>query len=230
MSLTESSNTLYELKNVERKYNFKSNEVLAIKDVSLEISEGELLILEGPSGSGKSTLLQMLGVLDLPTKGSISFLGESLDKASDKVRTKLRSLKIGFIFQQFNLIPTLSALDNVELAMVPTKAKKSAREARAKELLERVGLSHRLNHMPSKLSGGEQQRVAIARALANTPQVLIADEPTGNLDSESSRQAMDLLRGLMTQSERVTVIVATHDKDIAKYGTRTLKVKDGLLV
>ncbi len=224
------SEPLYDLINVERKFKLRSNEVVAVKDVSLQISSGEFVILEGPSGSGKSTLLQLLGALDLPTKGTINFKGETLSNANDRKRTKLRSESIGFIFQHFNLIPTLSSLDNVAIALVPAKIKKQERSETAKKLLESVGLAHRLTHLPSKLSGGEQQRVAIARALANDPEVIIADEPTGNLDSESSAQVLELLRELQTNEKPVTIIVATHDKEVSAYGTRSLRVKDGSLV
>ena len=203
-------------------------EVAALRGVDLDIAAGEFICIEGPSGSGKSTLLQLLGALDTPTAGTVQIDGQELGSAGDAVLTGIRSKRIGFVFQQFNLIPTLSASENVALAMAPHHPSKAARDERAGELLTRVGLGHRLEHLPSRLSGGEQQRVAIARALANQPEVIVADEPTGNLDSESAGEVMGILTEL--QRDGVTVIIATHDPEVAQHATRRLKLRDGVIV
>jgi putative ABC transport system ATP-binding protein len=220
---------LYELHAVTRTFTKGSVAVNALRGIDLQINRGELLVLEGPSGSGKSTLLQLLGALDTPTSGQIRFTGRSLENENDQVLTEIRSKEIGFVFQQFNLIPTLSAEDNVAIAMVPRESSREKRTARAQELLTQVGLEHRFGHLPSRLSGGEQQRVAIARALANRPEVIIADEPTGNLDSDNAREFMILLRDLHERSG-VTVIIATHDEDIAATTQRRIRLRDGSIL
>ena len=221
---------LYELRGVGRRYQRGSVPVLALKDVDLDIGVGEFLSIEGPSGSGKSTLLQLLGALDVPTSGTLRFDGHELTSASDAVLTRIRSEEIGFVFQQFNLIPTLTATDNVAVAMAPHGAALARRRVRATELLDRVGLGARVDHLPSRLSGGEQQRVAVARALANGPRVVIADEPTGNLDSESAEGVMALLAELRAGDEPVTVIVATHDPEVAGRADRRIRLRDGAVV
>lgn len=220
---------LYELTGVWRSYRKGSVTVDALRGIDLVINSGEMLSLEGPSGSGKSTLLQLLGALDVPSKGQIRFAGRSLENESDRVLTDIRCDEVGFVFQQFNLIPTLSAEDNVGIAMVPREPSRERRTARATELLTQVGLEHRLGHLPTRLSGGEQQRVAIARALANSPRVVIADEPTGNLDSTNAKDVMALLHTLHQQSG-VTVIIATHDEDIASQTMRRIRLRDGSIV
>ena len=207
---------LYRLRGVERRYMKGASEVAAVRGVDLDIASGGFVCIEGPSGSGKSTLLQLLGALDTPTAGTIQMDDQELGTAGDHVLTEIRSKRIGFVFQHFNLIPTLSALENVALAMAPHHGSRAQRDERAKQLLTRVGLGHRLEHLPSRLSGGEQQRVAIARALANRPDVIVADEPTGNLDSESAAEVMSLLVELQ-QRDGVTVIVATHDPEVAQH-------------
>jgi putative ABC transport system ATP-binding protein len=217
---------LYELRAVERRYLKGSAEVRALREVDIDILAGEFVSIEGPSGSGKSTLLQLLGALDTPTTGTVHFEGQDLSRAGDRALTDIRSRKIGFIFQQFNLIPTLTAIDNVAIAIPPKRMSKSERRARASDLLGRVGLAARLHHLPSRLSGGEQQRVAIARALANSPEVIVADEPTGNLDSESAAEVMSLLVELRTD-DNVTVIVATHDEEVARQASRRVRMRDG---
>jgi putative ABC transport system ATP-binding protein len=226
VTATQSSAPLYALQDVERAFTKGSVTVQAVRGVDLEISSGEIVSLEGPSGSGKSTLLQLLGALDVPTKGSITFSGRELGNESDRVLTKIRSEEIGFVFQHFNLIPTLTAEENVAVALIPQRVPRAERLARARELLIQVGLEHRLTHLPSRLSGGEQQRVAIARALSNSPRVIIADEPTGNLDSATASEVMTILAGLREQSG-VTLILATHDEDIARIATRRVKLRDG---
>ena len=219
---------LYRLEGVERRYLKGEAEVVALRGVNLDIGGGEFVCIEGPSGSGKSTLLQLLGALDTPTAGTVQLDGQELGSAADDVLTGIRSKRIGFVFQQFNLIPTLSAAENVALAMAPHHPSRAERERRAQDLLTRVGLGHRVDHLPSRLSGGEQQRVAIARALANEPEVIVADEPTGNLDSESAGEIMAILTGL--QRDGVTVIVATHDPEVAQHATRHLRLRDGAVV
>lgn len=221
-----SSPSLYELRGVERRYLKGTAEVRALREVDLDIAAGEFVSIEGPSGSGKSTLLQLIGALDTPTSGTVRFEGQDLSQARDRALTDIRSQKIGFIFQQFNLIPTLTAVDNVAIAIPHKRMGKAERRARATDLLGRVGLGARLHHLPSRLSGGEQQRVAIARALANSPEVLVADEPTGNLDSESAAEVMSLLVALRRE-DNVTVIVATHDEDVAREASRRVRMRDG---
>jgi putative ABC transport system ATP-binding protein len=221
---------LYELRNVERRYMRGSTPVLAVHDLSLAIDAGEFVSIEGPSGSGKSTLLQLLGALETPTRGSVRFDDHELGTASDSTLTRIRSDEIGFVFQQFNLIPTLTALENVAIAMVPHGIPKGERRDRSAELLGRVGLSARYEHLPTTLSGGEQQRVAMARALANRPRVIIADEPTGNLDSESAAEVMSMLEELRHGENVVTVIVATHNPDVAGHADRRVCLRDGAVV
>jgi putative ABC transport system ATP-binding protein len=219
----------YELVGVERSYSKGGVTVNALRGIDLTIKNGEMIALEGPSGSGKSTLLQLLGALDVPTKGIVRFAGHELGRSNDKELTKIRNEEIGFVFQQFNLIPTLTAEENVAIAMVPRHIDRATRIARGVELLQQVGLGHRLGHLPSRLSGGEQQRVAIARALANEPRVLVADEPTGNLDTETAAGVMDLIAQLHTESG-VTVILATHDESISTRAQRRVRLRDGRVV
>ena len=220
---------LYSLEDVGRSYSKGGVTVEAVRSIDLDIAQGEMVSIEGPSGSGKSTLLQLLGALDTPTRGSLRFDGRELSKESDKTLTGLRSREIGFVFQHFNLIPTLTAQENVAIAMVPSGTPHAERMERAGELLEEVGLGHRIEHLPSRLSGGEQQRVAIARALANSPRVVIADEPTGNLDSETASDVISVLAGLR-QTAGVTLILATHDDEIGRIAERRVRLKDGLIV
>jgi putative ABC transport system ATP-binding protein len=220
--------TLYELRDVERRYLKGSAEVRALAGVDLDIKAGEFITIEGPSGSGKSTLLQLLGALDTPTTGSVFFDGQDLSRAKESTLTDIRGQRIGFIFQQFNLIPTLSAAENVAIAM-PPGISKGDKLSRSLELLTSVGLEQRAAHLPTRLSGGEQQRVAIARALANRPEVIVADEPTGNLDSKNAADVMSLLVGLRGDTG-VTIIIATHDEDVAKSATRRIKMRDGGVV
>jgi ABC-type lipoprotein export system ATPase subunit len=220
---TDPAYPLYVLESVERAYPRGGTTVHALRGVSLEIHPGELLAVEGPSGSGKSTLLQLLGAMDTPTEGRVDFDGRPLANAKDKELTGLRRDAIGFVFQQFNLIPTLTAAENIEIAMArPSRA-------RALELLENVGLADRSEHLPSRLSGGEQQRVAIARALSNDPRVVLADEPTGNLDATTAQEVVDLLIDL-NEKQQVTVIVVTHDEDVAARMRRRVKLRSGEVV
>jgi putative ABC transport system ATP-binding protein len=219
---------VYQLENVSRFYTRGGHTVRACDGVSLVIGAGEFVAVEGPSGSGKSTLLQLLGALDRPTSGSLKFEGRELSALSERELTQVRLRHIGFVFQQFNLLPTLSASENVEVVLAPTGMKAKARRARANELLAVVGLEARSHHLPSRLSGGEQQRVAIARALANEPRVLLADEPTGNLDSRTAEEVVDALAAV-SAARNATLILVTHAESVARRASRRVHMKDGVL-
>lgn len=215
---------------VSKIYQMGTNSVTALDNVSLDIGEGEFVAIQGTSGSGKSTLLNMLGGLDHPTKGEVFFASKPLGPFTKREMARYRRYSVGMIFQNFNLIPTMTAVENVRLALAFGGVRGVERRKRASELLERVGLSDRIEHRPSELSGGEQQRVAIARALANRPRVLLADEPTGNLDSTRARELLALLRD-MVASDRLTVLLVTHDRDLAgSFANRILTMKDGRIV
>ena len=218
----------YQLVDVTRTYGEGQTKVEALRGVELEIRAGEFLVIAGSSGSGKSTLLQLLGALDRPTSGRLLFEGRELSGLGDGELASLRLNAIGFIFQQFNLIPTLSAQQNVEAALAPAGADTATRRARARELLERVGLGARSDHLPTQLSGGEQQRVAIARALANQPRVLLADEPTGNLDSATGDEVLALLHRLSLE-QRQTIVLVTHDRSVAEQAPRVVRMRDGTI-
>ena len=218
--------SLYELEGVGRRYGQGATEVRALEGMDLRIAPGKFVVVAGPSGSGKTTLLQLLGALDRPTDGVVHFEGRDLSGLGDGELAKLRLSELGFVFQQFNLIPTLTARQNVEAALAPTGMDASARHLRAGELLEAVGLAARSEHLPSQLSGGEQQRVAIARALANDPRVLLADEPTGNLDTTTGREILTLLRQL-ADGRGLTIVVVTHDPTIADDAPRVVHMRDG---
>jgi putative ABC transport system ATP-binding protein len=219
---------LYRLSGVSKVYGNGASEVHALSDLDLSVEPGELLAVVGPSGSGKTTLLQLLGALDRPTSGVLEFEGRELASVGDGELAGLRLRAFGFVFQQFNLIPTLSARDNVEAALAPLGGAGGARHARSLELLESVGLGARAGHLPSQLSGGEQQRVAIARALANEPRVILADEPTGNLDSSTGEEIVRLLREL-SEERGQTVVIITHDTGIAAQARRIVQLQDGRL-
>ena len=217
---------MYTLTDVTKKYTQSKREVVALNDVSLEIPDGQLVAIQGPTGGGKSTLLQMLGALDRPTTGSVELGTNSLSNQRDGKLAKLRATEIGFVFQGFNLIPTLTAQENVETALAPLGISSADRKRRAAEALASVGLADRGNHLPTELSGGQQQRVAIARALVKDPEVLLADEPTGNLDEETRDEIMDLLEGLW-RDRGLTVVIVTHDTAVAKRAQRRLHIKHG---
>ena len=206
-------------------YNPGENEVRALDHVSLTIYQGEFVGIIGHSGSGKSTLMNMLGCLDVPTSGSYFLNGKDVSHMSDDELSDIRNVEIGFIFQGFNLIPNLTAQENVELPLIYRGVGKKEREALARESLEMVGLAHRMDHKPSEMSGGQQQRVAIARAIAAKPPVILADEPTGNLDSRSTQEIMNILKDLHKDGR--TVILITHDDEIAAQVRRVIRIKDG---
>ncbi len=220
---------LLSLRNVTKDYKLGTTVVRALRGLDLDIDKGEIVAIMGPSGSGKSTLMHILGCLDVPTSGEASIEEEQIRSLSESRLVELRGRKIGFVFQTFNLMQTLSAQQNVELPMIFQGVKKKERAQRAVELLTKVGLSDRIHHRPNELSGGERQRVAIARALANDPEILFADEPTGNLDSESGGTILELLKSLSTQDGK-TVIIVTHDPDAAAIAERIIHLHDGRVV
>jgi putative ABC transport system ATP-binding protein len=224
-SPSEAKAPLLEIDNVRRE--FDEGQVLALRGVNLTIQEGEYVAIMGSSGSGKSTLLSLLGALDTPNSGEIRYRGQPLSNYPDL--GQFRAKHLGFIFQSFLLLPTLTALENVLVPMFEMPWPRPERQRRAAELLEAVGMGHRLNHMPEKLSGGERQRVAIARSLANEPSILLADEPTGNLDTQNAAQIMDLLRSVHHQRKN-TMILVTHDPAIAKTADRIITMRDGQVV
>ena len=220
---------IIECKDVWKIYNEGTRaEVRALQNINLEIFENEFLAIQGVSGSGKSTLLHCIGCLDTPTRGKVYIEGEDISKMSEDELALLRRKKIGFVFQFFNIIPSLTALQNVELPMIFAGLAKDKRTRKARSLLKGVGLEERVNHKPSELSGGETQRVAIARALANDPAFVLADEPTGNLDSKSGKEIINIFNKL--NNEGRTVVVITHDPAIARYAKRKIKITDGMIV
>lgn len=218
-----------ELRDVWKIYKLGAVDIPALRGLNLRVYEGDFLAIMGPSGSGKSTLMYLIGCLDMPTKGKVLLEGRDITKLRESDLAQIRGQKIGFVFQAFNLLPGLTALENVALPMTFQDIHEEKKLMRAKVLLAKVGLSERANHRPAELSGGEQQRVAIARALANDPEVILADEPTGNLDSATGKQVMDLLIDLHKKAGK-TVIIITHDPYIASRAARMLPLKDGRLV
>jgi putative ABC transport system ATP-binding protein len=219
---------IIELSNVSKIYKLDSIQVTALNKVSIRIKRKDFACIMGPSGSGKSTLLHLMGALDRPTSGKVFLEGTDLSKLTESEIARMRGEKIGFVFQFFNLYPTLTAIENVELPMKIMEKNKSETKQKAMELLELVGMKNRAQHLPSQLSGGERQRVAIARALANNPSLLIADEPTGNLDSKTGKEIMRLFMKI-NESGR-TIVVATHDASIASHSDYIIKIKDGSIV
>jgi len=220
---------IIEVKDIKKVYNpGMHNELIVLKDVDLKIKKGEMVALLGPSGSGKSTLLHAIGCLDRPTSGKVFIEGEDVYKLSDDELALIRRRKVGFIFQQFNLIGVFTALENVEMPLRLAGFTKGEAEERAKKLLNLVKLGERLNHFPRQLSGGELQRVAVARALANEPLIVLADEPTGNLDTQTGKEIIDLMVGL--NKKGYTFLIVTHDTVIAKSAKRIIKIKDGKIL
>ena len=220
--------SIIKIENISKVYDTGAVQVHALRDVSLSIEEGDFVAIMGQSGSGKSTLMNVLGCLDRPTSGVYELDGINISKIESRELSSIRNKKIGFVFQSFNLIPRTSSLKNVELPMIYAKMGKKERRERAIELLEKVGLGERLHHMPNEISGGQKQRIAIARALANKPAIILADEPTGNLDTSSSEEIMNLFTEL--NNEGVTVIVVTHEDNIAEYTKRIIRFRDGQIV
>jgi putative ABC transport system ATP-binding protein len=220
---------MIKLENISKEYRMGEEIIHAVSGVSLEIKEGEFVALVGPSGSGKSTMMHIIGGLDTPTSGRVIVDGQNLSSASDKELSRYRNEKIGFVFQAFNLHPTYTATENVALPLIFSGIGQSNRMKMAAEALDIVGLAERASHRPNQLSGGERQRVSIARALVTQPKILLADEPTGNLDSKNGKHVMELLSQL-NKEKGITLIIVTHDMEIAKEAGRIIKMRDGKIV
>jgi putative ABC transport system ATP-binding protein len=218
---------LISIKDIGRKYVIGSETIHALKSVSLTIKKGEFVALMGPSGSGKSTLMNILGCLDTPTKGEYILNGINVSHMTDNELAEVRNSEIGFVFQTFNLLPRNTALDNVALPLIYAGINKVGRQERAKTALENVGLGNRVDHKPNELSGGQRQRVAVARALINNPSIILADEPTGNLDTKTSIEIMGLIEDIHAKGN--TIILVTHEEDIAKHAHRIVRMRDGLI-
>jgi putative ABC transport system ATP-binding protein len=227
--MTESWETpLVRLKDIRKTYLMGKVPVNALRGLDLEIADGEMVAIMGPSGSGKTTLLNVIGLLDSPSTGSYKLVGDEVAKLPDRKRSQLRNKRFGFVFQVYNLLPRLTAAENVMIPLIYGGVPRRERRPRAEAALEAVGLKDRMRHRPSELSGGEQQRVAIARALVNEPSVILADEPTGNLDSKSGAAIMDLIQQLHRQ-RKVTVLLVTHDPNVATRAERTVQLRDGVV-
>jgi putative ABC transport system ATP-binding protein len=221
------ANPLIKITDIKRNFVLGNEIVYVLKGINLEINKGEYVALMGPSGSGKSTLMNLLGCLDTPTSGHYVLNGKDVSQMKDDELAGIRNKEIGFVFQTFNLLPRTTALDNVALPMIYAGYSKSDRTKRAEEVLTQVNLSDRMDHQPNQLSGGQRQRVAIARALVNKPSIILADEPTGNLDSKTSVEIMKLFGDIHAQGN--TVILVTHEEDIAAYAHRVIRLRDGLI-
>jgi lipoprotein-releasing system ATP-binding protein len=222
----ETNNLMLEARNLHKRYELGQRSLEVLRGVSLQIAKGDFLALRGASGAGKSTLLHLLGGLDSPNEGEIWFMGKNLASLSNTSAAQLRNIKVGFVFQAYHLLPELDALENVCLPARMARMPASEAEAHGRELLARVGLKERVEHRPNELSGGEQQRVAIARALINSPELILADEPTGNLDSHTGSEIMDLLCDLRTE-HKTTLVIATHDAAVAGRAPKVLHLTDG---
>ncbi len=221
------ANPLIDIKQLKRDFLLGNETINVLKGIDLQINKGEYVALMGPSGSGKSTLMNLLGCLDTPTSGTYILNGNDVSKMHDDDLAEIRNKEIGFVFQTFNLLPRTTALDNVALPMIYAGYSKSERNERATEVLTQVNLADRMDHQPNQLSGGQRQRVAIARALVNKPSIILADEPTGNLDSKTSVEIMNLFNDIHKNGN--TVIVVTHEEDIAKYAHRIIRLRDGMI-
>ncbi len=219
---------IIELRNVYKKYPMGETIVKALDGVDVKIKKGDFVIIIGPSGSGKSTMMNMVGALDLASLGEIYLDGQDIEKMEESELAQIRGKKIGFVFQTFNLIPTLTAIENIAMPMMFQGVPRNKRIEKAEEILKSVKLTHRRNHFPNELSGGERQRVAIGRALSNDPEVILADEPTGNLDSKTGLEIMHLFEELNKKGK--TIILVTHDLNLIKYGNKIIKLKDGKVV
>lgn len=215
------------LENVVKSYPVAGEDLVVLKKINLTIHKGEFVAIMGPSGSGKSTLMNIIGCLDQPTSGNYYLNGKLVSDYNDKELAHVRNQSVGFVFQQFQLLPRLTALENVELPMIYAGMDKKTRLIKAKEALEKVGLADRMNHLPNELSGGQKQRVAIARALVNNPDIILADEPTGALDTKTGKQIMEMFQAL--HQEGTTIIVVTHEAEVAAYAERTIFVRDGAI-
>lgn len=216
---------MLEIQNLKKIYQMGEIRVEALKGVSFRIDRGEFVAIMGPSGSGKSTLMHLLGCLDQPTEGTYWLEGENIASISANRLAEIRNLRIGFVFQQFNLLPRMSIIKNVEVPLIYAGVSSSKRNAQAREALERVGLGHRLHHKPNEISGGQKQRVAIARALVNNPSIILADEPTGNLDTKTGEEIMEIFHDLNRQGH--TIILVTHEDEIAQHAERVISLRDG---
>ena len=219
---------LFEVKNLFKNYSLNKTSIEVLKGVNLKINKGEFLVIAGPSGSGKTTLLNIMGCIDKPSRGEVFVDGQQIINMTPNELADVRAQKIGFVFQNYNLIPTLSALENVQTALVPQGISKADSEKRALAALESVSLADRATHLPTELSGGQQQRVAIARALVKNPDVILADEPTGNLDEQTRDQIIDLLVDL-NKNQEITIILVTHDSSVAKRANKNLHIGNGVV-
>lgn len=219
---------LVEIRNLNKIYGLGESQVVALDNINLDIDAGEFLAIMGPSGSGKSTLMNILGCLDRPSRGNYRLEGRDVARLKDNSLADVRNRKIGFVFQTFNLLPRVSALGNVELPMVYSGVPAQKRRELARQLLTEVGLGNRMNHRPNQMSGGQRQRVAIARALGNHPAVILADEPTGNLDSQSGREIMEIFHKL--NNGGTTIVLVTHDPNVAGHARRIIRIRDGKIV
>lgn len=228
--MNKTKKTLLRLSNVWKSYNMgKAGMLTVLKNINLEISKGEFVAIAGPSGSGKSTMMNLIGALDVPSKGEIFLKNQNINNMSESALAELRGETIGFIFQQFNLVPTLDAVQNVMLPMDFINTPAGIARARAEHLLKLLGLGDRMNHKPAELSGGQQQRVAIARSLANDPEIILADEPTGNLDSSTGRFIMNFLKKL-NQKNGKTVVLITHDTHLVRHAKKIVHLRDGMII